>query len=109
MTARVLDGATVTIAGRGFTAVDEPPDEDGHGWFGFVCDTCGESGKASWAEDHECPPACPECGQRDEDARTEAGAFGYFIWRCCGQELRCACGEVTNTVHRSVCTAWVTP
>lgn len=109
MRPQVQDGATVTIGGRDFTAIDEPPDEDGHGWFGFSCDTCGDSGKTSWAEDHECPPACPECGQRDDDARTEQSGDGYLIWQCCGQEARCPCGSVTSTNHRFVCNEWITP
>lgn len=109
MTARLLDGAVVTINGRDFTAVDEPPDEDGHGWFGFTCDTCGDSGKTSWAEDHECPPACPHCGQRDEDARVVRDADGVGEWQCCGADEMCPCGRVTSTNHRSVCTAWITP
>lgn len=99
MRARLLDGASVTIAGRDFTAVDESPDEDGHGWFGFACDTCGESGNATWAEDHECPPACPHCGQRDEDARIETRTYKhsgdrYISWRCCGTDVECEHGRL---------------
>lgn len=63
MTGRLLDGAVVTINGRNFTAVDEPPDEDGHGWRGFTCDDCGASLRTSDAcADHECL-TCAGCGE----------------------------------------------
>lgn len=105
-----LDGAVFSQSGRDWI-VHEEQDDDGR-WYGWSeCGECGDTVRMGddARQDHECPPACPECGQRDEDARTEPASDGYPIWQCCGQEARCPCGAVTSTNHRFVCTAWITP
>lgn len=108
---RAQDGEVITMLGRDFEVIVDEPDEDGHGYVGARCVTCEASMRLSddAMQDHECPPACPECGQRDEDARTEPASDGYLIWRCCGQEARCPCGSVASTNHRFVCKKWITP
>lgn len=107
MTARILDGAAVTCAGRDFTFHDDAPDEDGHGARWCSCDTCGSTihGGDDALAAHECGPRCPECDAPADEANVITHEFAdgsrSKTWSCCGENVRCpGCGGESVVVHR---------
>lgn len=108
MTARTLDGAVVSQGGREWILHEDEDDEcRRYGW--SECGACGETvtGGDDARSDHECRPPCPECGEPRAEVISSYG--GTRVRSCCGEEVRCPCGAVTSTNHRSVCTAWIEP
>lgn len=100
MTARVLDGSVWSQGGREWI-LHEDVDDDGRRFGWSECGTCGRTvlGGDDARTDHECPPPCPHCGDRSDDARIETVVYRHsgersVSWRCCGTDVECEHGRL---------------